>query len=753
MPSYQFGLSHNAIFTIKKVLNFFLFGLLLSPLLLSSRFFFPYITTKVFFFRLLVEMALALYVLVALADANYRPRWNSVSRAVAVFLAIVLFTSVFGANFYRSFWGNTERGEGILTLLHVAAFFFMLTGLAGNMRFWEKFFTFQVLVSFATAIYATLQKAGASFVISGDVTRVSALIGNASFYAGYLLINVFLAGWLFSRARHAWQKVAFSLIIVYELVILNLTGTRGAMLGLLVGILIVVLGLAATSRKTKVRLVLGVLLLVFMLSGFLAWAARDSGAFSPSGGIYRITHLSVGDITTQSRLLTWQAAWKGWQDRFFLGYGYENFNVPFNKYFPAAIFRDSGSQIWFDRAHNIFFDIATTTGVFGIGAYLSFYFLSFWMLYRHYRRDPAANRTTALLFTALLVSYFIQNLFVFDTLGTYIGFYSVLAFVAYLATPRAAPKAVSRVAYGRLPSAVPLFVCTLILFASWFTVFHPAAANTSVTEALVQIQKKDLMKTVDAYQKSISYGTYVTEEARQKLAESVIGFLKDDSYTPESKERMIRIAIEEMKRAVEQAPNDARNYSFLIAVYNSSISSEPGTREEVIRLGRQALELSPTRPQLYFEMGQAAFSLGRIEEGLGYFQKAVELNPFPAESHWNYGTALALAGRFDQADKEFKYALEPERVNNISDASVSGVIQIFLQKQQAQRALQIYEILLANKPKDAATRLNYANLLGQLCKLERAGSVLSEVAALSPGHETQLTALRNQYEQSCRVKK
>jgi len=300
---------------------------------------------------------------------------------------------------------------------------------------------------------------------------------------------------------------------------------------------------------------------------------------------------------------------------------------------------------------------------------------------------------------------------------------------------------------------VPLFGCVLILFASWFAVFHPAAANTSVTEALIQIQKKDLSKTVAAYQKSISYGTYVTEEARQKLAESAIGFSRDDNYTPEAKERAVRIAIEEMRRAVEQAPNDARNYSFLIAVYNSSTSSDPGTREEVIRLGRQALELSPTRPQLYFEMGQAAFSLGRIEEGLGYFRKAVELNPFPAESHWNYGTALALAGRFDQADKELKYALEPERVNNISDSSVRNVVQIFMQKQQEQRALQIYEILLDSKPKDAVTRLDYANLLGKLCKLERAESLLSEVAILSPGYETQLVALKNQYEQSCNVRK
>ncbi|MDP2933343.1 MAG: tetratricopeptide repeat protein, partial [bacterium] len=94
-----------------------------------------------------------------------------------------------------------------------------------------------------------------------------------------------------------------------------------------------------------------------------------------------------------------------------------------------------------------------------------------------------------------------------------------------------------------------------------------------------------------------------------------------------------------------------------------------------------------------------------------------------------------------------------ERVNNISDSSVRNIVQIFMQKQQEQRALQIYEVLLASKPKDAVTRLDYANLLGKLCKLERAESLLSEVAALSPGYDKQLETLKNQYEQSCNAKK
>lgn len=749
LPSYQFGLSYKAISVIKKALMVSLFGLLLTPLLLSSRFFFPYITTKTFFFRLLVEIALALYLPLALADANYRPRWNRISLALTVFLAIVMITGIFGANFYRSFWGNTERGEGIVTLLHLAAFFAMLSGAGSTMSFWTKFFSFEVLTSFASAIYAALQKLGASFVIAGDVSRLSALVGNASFYAGYLLLNIFLCVWLAYIRPKIWQKVFFVSVAVYELVILVMTGTRGAMVAFAVGAVLALAGFAFTSggKKQKIAFAAAALLVVFSYLGL--WSLRNTDMLSGAGGLNRIASISLGDITTQSRLLTWQASWKGFADRFFSGYGYENFNVAFNKYFPAEIFRDSGSQIWFDRAHNVFFDVAVSTGVFGIAAYLSIYLAGFFLLWRFYRRDREKNRVTFIIFSVLLISYFIQNLFVFDTMGTYLVFYSVLAFIASSALLNVKPQVASRSEQRRIPGAVPALLALAVVGCSYFTVFAPVKANLAVMDGLVAVNKKDLPKTIDAFEKAIASGTFVKEEARQKFAESMLGFRNDSSFSEEIRERGLRDSLEEMRNAVEAAPQDARNYLFLAAVYNNLITSEPGSREEVIRLGRKVLELSPTRPQAYFEMGQAAFFLGRFDEGIGYFKKAVALNPFPAESHWNLAVASAIAGRFDETDSEIAYSLSPERANNITDASLYNLIKIFENKQQLERTLPLYDILLARRSKDPDLFLGYASVLGRLCKVEQAEKLLAPVSNLGGDYAAQASALKRMISGNC----
>ena len=99
-----------------KILQVLLFAALITPLLLSSKFFFPYISSKTFYFRLIIEIAFGLYLWIVFKNASFRPKWSWIERALVIYVAIVFVTSLIGINFYRSFWGNVERGEGILTL-------------------------------------------------------------------------------------------------------------------------------------------------------------------------------------------------------------------------------------------------------------------------------------------------------------------------------------------------------------------------------------------------------------------------------------------------------------------------------------------------------------------------------------------------------------------------------------------------------------------------------------------------------------
>ncbi|MEK9180758.1 MAG: O-antigen ligase family protein, partial [Patescibacteria group bacterium] len=592
------------------------------------------------------------------------------------------------------------------------------------------------------------QKMGASFVVVGDASRVSALIGNAAFYAGYLVFHIFLAIWLFSTKRPVWQKAIFAVIAVYELIIINATETRGALIALFIGFFLAALLFAVTASSKKVRYFGIVVLSVLALSGALVFAFRDSDFIKSVPGMRRVAGISLKDVTTESRLLTWQASWRGFTDRPVLGYGYENFNVAFNRYFPAPIFRDAGSQIWFDRAHNIVFDVMVASGILGLGAYLSLFILSFWILWRYYKRDPDANKTTSILFFCMLLAYFIQNFFVFDTLSTYLSFYTVLAFLVFLQVQNSGAPALleSRRTRGFNPLLASGFIVAL-LFAAYFSVFRPARANLYVTNALLSASKGRLENLLGDYEKVVGLDTYVTEEARQKLTETLLRLRGSQSIGTEQLNQAYRYAIEEMQTAVKRAPLEIRNHMFLMALYNNLPIATVGSREEAIRLGKQVIKLSSTRPQVYFELGQAAIALGRMQEGVGYFEEAVEISPKTVEARWNLAMAYVLSGKFSESEVELK---KMERyLGSISLEGIKNLLQIYLKNNRLEDTVRLYKELALRYPEDVQLRSEAATVYGKLCKVEEAKAEAGQILKLKPELSEQVQKFLSELQTQC----
>lgn len=55
------------------------------PFIVSSTMFFPFITGKNFTFRIIVELIFAAWLILALKDVAYRPRFTFIAAATAVF--------------------------------------------------------------------------------------------------------------------------------------------------------------------------------------------------------------------------------------------------------------------------------------------------------------------------------------------------------------------------------------------------------------------------------------------------------------------------------------------------------------------------------------------------------------------------------------------------------------------------------------------------------------------------------------------
>ena len=485
------------------------------------------------------------------------------------------------------------------------------------------------------------------------------------------------------------------------------------------------------SRNKIVKTSALTLVVLVILSGLGLWFFKDVSIVRNNPTLSRLANISYSDITTQSRILTWKASWQGWKERPLLGWGYENFNVVFDKNFPAPIYQDSGSQIWFDRAHNIVFDIGVTSGFAGLAAYLSIFSVAFWVLFKKKHainfylqespdkkdNQPKKEYLLVSFLGALLMSYFIQNLFVFDTPATYIAFFTILAFVAsntfWSEKGGEEPEASYKIKEISSPLAVGIFI--LLIGAIWFLNVLPARANMDLAKALVNTKGPNIQYVPDLFKKAIQDGTYLRFEIRQQFAEflytaNIPNFKKEDYWS------IHKLAILEMEKSLKEASLDVKNYLHLIILYNNAVKYAPDTNivndlmQKSLDVGAKSIQMSPTRPQIYFQLGQTYMNLNQKDKAIEMLEKAVLISPKVAEAHWNLGAGYLLVGQKDKALAEFA-KVKSLGINTDTDVnSLNRLAQLYLRVKDYQSALSAYQKLSLQVPNNAFVHSRLASL-------------------------------------------
>ncbi len=323
-------------------------------IVLSSSTFFPYIVGKNFAFRVVVEIMLAAYLVLAVVDPAYRPRKTYLLWAFIAFLGIITLAAIFGENPTKSFWSNFERMEGVVTYLHLFAYFVIASTVLTVRDMWRPYLNLHLFAGVIMAFYALSQLSGAAVGF-----RVDGMLGNSSYLGIYAFFNVFIA--VFFMVRRSFTTTGekariaiYGAIALLQIVVLFYTGTRGAILGLMAGAGLATILIAIFERERKVLRTgaIGILVAIMLLvGGFIA--VRDSAFVKDTPLLNRFSEISISNFSTNARVMVWGMALEGFKERPILGWGMENFNFVFNKYYDP---RMHGQEQWFDRAHNVFFD-------------------------------------------------------------------------------------------------------------------------------------------------------------------------------------------------------------------------------------------------------------------------------------------------------------------------------------------------------------------------------------------------------------
>lgn len=450
-----------------KISKFLLYLVPLSLIWVYQGTVFPFIVGKYVFFRAVVGLSAILYLwhwsgAIAPARKNAEEKRGITQKenkfvilwrqplviAVLLFAFIYTLAGFFGVNPTGSFWSNFERGEGSLQVIFLAMFFVLLGLNFKDWESWRKLIVVSIWSGILVIAYGVLAAMGFGNFVGGSLcSRFSGSLGNPAYTGTFLIFAIFYALYLFVEDFKKDKKWLWLGLAVMFFVFLLLTQTRGALLGLGAAIIAGLVYVFFVLQKGIVKNYVLSLIILLVIGGFVAVKYRnhiDLMPFCGAQGGNRIIDISFEAESYKTRLLLWKQSLEAFKERPILGWGPENFTIAFEKYYDtrhydAAMRSTTGqkySQVWYDRAHNIFFDYLIFSGILGLLSFLSIFGVYYWQFFKSKKNIFDNNLKTinyqsivanSLLF-ALPIAYLVQGLVLFDVLSIYINLFMFLAF-------------------------------------------------------------------------------------------------------------------------------------------------------------------------------------------------------------------------------------------------------------------------------------------------------------------------------------
>jgi len=713
---------------IKNILTYLIWGgLFIVPFIVffvPSGMFFPFIVGKGFAFRILVEILFGLFITLAFIDKEYRPKFSWLTKSVLLFTLVMLVADLLGQNPYKSIWSNYERMEGFMLLLHLVMFYIVASSVFKTFEQWHKFFNISIFASVLMFFYGLFQLAG-KIVISQGGVRVDGTFGNSTYLAIYLVFHIFLCLYmLVGDSRKNWQRWTYGLIAVSEVVMLYFTATRGAILGLMGGLLLtgVLIVWKEKENKSLRKIAYYILGCVFVVVfGFIL--LRGTPFVKNSPVLSRFSTLGVSEFQTQGRYYIWPMAIEGIKERPLLGWGQENFNFVFNKNYDPGLY---GQEEWFDRTHDLFLDWLIAGGIIGFLAYASIYIALFYYIWR---KESFLKLSEKSILTGMISAYIFHNIFVFDNLISYIIFFSVLAYIHSISlskkeeTSRFYTKTFSKDVINYV-----VFPVTVVLTAGmvYFVNVPAILANTTLIKA-ISSQGNDLGKNLEYFKKVFAYNSFGSGEAVEHLTQ-----LTSKLYSPQAqvseelKKSFYDFTRAKIEEKVALNPTDARYLLFAGNFFNKF-----GQYDEAIKYLERALVESPKKQTIHFELGTSYLGKGDKQKMFELFKKAYELKPSVQESQVIY-TVGAMYAKNDKVVKEM-LAIIPRDVV-IYDPRF---LRAYSDMKDYNTVITILNTRLEKDPKNLQDKFTLAGVYFDLGQKQKAVSLIREMMAQEPTFKAQ----------------
>jgi len=726
---------------LEKIIKYAIYATFLLPLVFTSRTMYPWNFGKTLLFQAVIEVLILLALFYFGLNKEKRfIKLNKLDWLILAFGLAQVACAIFGVNFTISFWGDQSRAQGVFTWLHFIGFYFLIRSFFLEKKDWQNLGIWILIISFISSLIAFFGKYFSFFDnIIDKGPRISGMIGNPLFFAGYIIIPVFFGfAWFFLLEKeNKWRWLGLFVGIV-NLIALLLSQIRGAFIGLIFGLFIFWLFYLIFGGSKKVKkyfLGIGMVGLIVFIT-FFVFNRQSDYLKKNYPGVSRMLQLSPGEATANTRIMAWEIVLKGFADKPIFGWGPENYQDAFDKHYNPDFLKYSFQETVWDKPHNFGLEILNDMGIVGFGVYfLIIIFAIKYLIQLAKKQEDSRSKIFYLIILGCFFAYIGQNSFGIETSNSLQVWFFFLALISYLYSFH--EKDEKFITKENIYKAINIFALAFIVLTPYLIY-----KNYTFYEASVAMgDARDYLDMGSTYQWT-KHAEIVLDKQVPFVWEQAV-FLVSDLSQMDSNQVLNRDIIEPVgQKLAEIYEKNIKKYptSYLMRFWGGQLYSfmaetlDNNYYQRSDDLLKEAWEINKDRQAAGIILSKSYLLQGKYEEAVNLLSDLAIRQDEYSEIHWSLGLALQGLGREEEAIAELEKGLPfAESISN----NLLYMIDIYAERQEYDKIVELYKSLINSNPSNVQYYASLAATYKAMGDKENAIYYLNKAVEIDPRIEAE----------------
>ncbi len=595
--------------TFEKMKMWVLYGFVISmPTLFIPSFASVFAMPKLIVLRMATWLMALLYGYKVFIESKVSYRKNWINAVWLTYALVGILTTILSIAPLTSIFGAAGRFMGLVTLLHGIALSFFVMNASLTQKNIQNLLTVSFLVATLLAIFGMMQYANIGAELfqwnQNPSERIFATLGHPNHFGAYLGIHMVIGFCFLFNPQKKWKRWLLAMGLCIQAGALFLTGSRGAMGAVIIGVITSVYGIIPQDFwRRKMKKILIVFISLVVAGGIIVAVFNEDIQNIPliKRSIQTIETWQKGFLP--DRLSWWLSSVEMVKRKPLFGYGLSTYREAFNQFRRLDYQIGDGNEniITPEAAHNEYLTIAATQGIVGLGTFLALVVMVLGTLSKSEKREKENNKVLRMALRGALIVQLTQIFISFSVIPTF-AFMCLFFGLSGMADQ----KKVS------IRKAIPItfkyiFIVIIFIVISWsgITTWREASADYYIGQAKKSAGQGDSKTALENYQR----GTMQKPEEYayfQDFGDFALQTSGDKNFSASTQLKLLQLAKNSYQKAISINPHHPSTWFNLGGTYWQIflITDEESYYEKAGEYFKKSIALAPNNQLYPYEVGK-----------------------------------------------------------------------------------------------------------------------------------------------------